>query len=122
VPDAVRPGPDDDDIAVTAAQVRDVITRLVTAGHGRDGDPPILVIFDAGDDLARLAWLLADRPAQVPGRLRSDRVRQLSAPPRQPRTREHGGELALADPATSLPVLQAGPGLDRPQDPRPGRC
>jgi hypothetical protein len=54
-------------------------------------------------------WLLADRPAQVPGRLRSDRVRQLSAPPRQPRgrgrPRKHGGELALADPAT-WPVPQ----------------
>jgi hypothetical protein len=65
--DAVRLGPDDDDIAVTAAQVRDVITRLVEAGHWRDGDLPILVIFDAGYDLTRLAWLLADLPAQVLG-------------------------------------------------------
>jgi DDE superfamily endonuclease len=102
--DAVRLAPDDDDIAVTAAQVRDVITRLVTAGHWREGDLPVLVIFDAGYDLARLAWLLADLPAQVLGRLRSDRVMQLSPPPRQPgtrgRPRKHGGELALADPAT----------------------
>ena len=30
--DAVRLGPDDDEAAVTAAQVRDVITRLITAG------------------------------------------------------------------------------------------
>jgi hypothetical protein len=48
-------------------------------------------------------WL---RPgaATSPGRLRSDRVMQLPAPPRQPHTRgrprKHGGELALADPAT----------------------
>jgi hypothetical protein len=102
--DAVRLGPDDDDIAVTATQVRDVITRLVAAGHWREGDQPILVIFDAGYDLTRLAWLLADLPAQVLGRLRSDRVMQLSAPPRQPgtpgRPRKHGGQLALADPAT----------------------
>jgi DDE superfamily endonuclease len=102
--DAVRLDPDDDDIAVTAAQVRDVITRLVAAGHWRQGDPDILVIFDAGYDLTRLAYLLADLPAQVLGRLRSDRVMQLSAPPRQPgtlgRPRKHGGELALADPAT----------------------
>ena len=107
--DAVRLGPDDDDIAVTAAQVRDVITRLVAAGHWREGDLPVLVIFDAGYDLTRLAWLLADLPAQVPGRLRSDRVMQLSAPPRQPgtrgRPRKHGGEIALADPAT-WPVPQ----------------
>jgi DDE superfamily endonuclease len=31
--DAVRLGPDDDEIAVTAAQVRDVIARLIAAGH-----------------------------------------------------------------------------------------
>lgn len=101
--DAVRLGPDDDDIAVTAAQVRDVITRLVAAGHWRDGDPPILVIFDAGYDVARLSFLLADLPAEVLGRLRSDRVMQLPAPPRQPhargRPRKHGGQLPLADPA-----------------------
>jgi hypothetical protein len=102
--DAVRLGPDDDEIAVTAAQVRDVITRLIEAGHWRDGDAPVLVIFDAGYDLTRLACLLADLPAQVLGRLRSDRVVQLPAPPRQPGTRgrpcKHGGELALAGPAT----------------------
>jgi DDE superfamily endonuclease len=102
--DAVRLGPDDDDIAVTAAQVRDVITRLIAAGHWRDGDPAILVIFDAGYDVTRLSFLLADLPAEVLGRLRSDRVMQLPAPPRQPHTmgrpRKHGGELALADPAT----------------------
>src|SRR6266516_8008402 len=102
--DAVRLGPDDDEIAVTAAQVRDVITRLIAAGHWHGGDPEILVIFDAGYDLARLACLLAGLPAQVLGRLRSDRVMQLPAPPRQPgavgRPRKHGGELALSDPAT----------------------
>jgi hypothetical protein len=101
--DAVRLGPDDDNIAVTAAQVRSVITRLIAAGHWRDGDPAILVIFDAGYDVTRLSFLLADLPAQVLGRLRSDRVMQLPALPRQPhtmgRTRKHGGELALADPA-----------------------
>jgi len=85
--DAVRLGPDDDDIAVTAAQVRDVITRLIAAGHWREGDPRILVIFDAGYDVTRLAHLLADLPVAVLGRLRCDRVMQLPAPPRQPGTR-----------------------------------
>jgi DDE superfamily endonuclease len=102
--DAVRLGPDDDDIAVTAAQVRDVITRLTGAGHWRPGDPAILVIFDAGYDVPRLAFLLADLPVEVLGRLRSDRVMRLPVPPRQPhvrgRPRKHGGELALTDPAT----------------------
>ena len=84
--DAVRLGPDDDETAVTAAQVRDLITRLIEAGHWHDGDPPILVIFDAGYDVTRLAWLLADLPAELLGRLRSDRVMQLPAPPRPPGT------------------------------------
>ena len=41
--DAVRLGPDDDEAEVTAAQVRDVVTRLIEAGHWREGDPAILV-------------------------------------------------------------------------------
>ena len=102
--DAVRLRPDDDETEVTAAQVRDVITRLAEAGHWRDGDPAILVVFDAGYDVTRLAWLLADLPVELPGRLRADRVMRLPAPPRRPgtngRPRKHGGELALADPAT----------------------
>jgi hypothetical protein len=54
--------------------------------------------------VTRLAWLLADLPAELLGRLRSDRVMQLPAPPRPPgtvgRPRKHGSELALAGPAT----------------------
>ena len=52
---------------MTAAQVRDVIQRIIAAGHWRDGDPDILVVFDAGDDLTRLAWLLRDLPVEVLG-------------------------------------------------------
>ncbi len=66
--DAIRLGPADDLAAVTAAQVRDVVGQLIAAGHWRDGDPAILVIFDAGYEPARLAWLLADLPVQVIGR------------------------------------------------------
>jgi hypothetical protein len=107
--DAVRRGPDDDETEVTAAQVRGVVTRLIAAGHWRDGDPAILVVFDAGYDVTRLAWLLADLPAELPGRLRSDRVMWLPAPPRRPgtngRPRKHGRELAPSDPA-ACPDLQ----------------
>jgi hypothetical protein len=53
--DAIRLGPDDDEAEVTACQVREVITRLIVTGHWRDGDLPILVIFDAGYDPMRLA-------------------------------------------------------------------
>ena len=72
--DAVRLGPDDDEAEVTAAQVRDVVTRLIAAGHWSEGDRPILVIFDAGYDPMRLAYRLADLPVEVLGGLRSDRV------------------------------------------------
>jgi hypothetical protein len=102
--DAVRLGPDDDEAEVTAVQVRDVIARLIAAGHWREGDPAILVIFDAGYDPMRLACRLADLPVEVLGRLRSDRVLYFPVPQRQPGTRgrppRHGRELALADPAT----------------------
>ena len=102
--DAVRLGPDDDETEVTAAQVREVITRLIAAGHWHEGDLPVLVVFDAGYDVTRLAWLLADLPVELLGRLRSDRVMQLPAPSRRPgtqgRPRKHGGQLALSDPAT----------------------
>jgi DDE superfamily endonuclease len=102
--DALRLGPDDDETEVTAAQVREVVTRLIEAGHWQDGDLRILVVFDAGYDVTRLAWLLADLPVELLGRLRSDRVMQLPAPSRRPgtqgRPRKHGGQLALSDPAT----------------------
>ena len=102
--DAIRLGPDDDEAEVTAAQVREVITRLIAAGHWRDGDLPIVVIFDAGYDPMRLAHQLADLPVEILGRLRSDRVLHFPVPARQPGTNgrppRHGREFALADPAT----------------------
>jgi hypothetical protein len=102
--DAVRLGPEDDETAVTAAQVRGVVTRLIEARHWREGDPAILVVLDAGYDVTRLAFLLADLPAELLGRLRSDRVLYFPAPPRIPgangRPSRHGPELKLAVPAT----------------------
>jgi hypothetical protein len=101
--DAIRLGPDDDETEVTAAQVREVIARLIAAGHWHQGDPRILIVLDAGYDVTRLAWLLADLPVELLGRLRSDRVMWLPAPPRQAgtngRPRKHGRELALSHPA-----------------------
>ncbi len=98
--DAVRLGPGDDVAEVTAAQVRGVVTRLIEAGHQSEGDPPILIIFDAGYDPMRLACSLADLPVEILGRLRSDRVLHFPVPPRQPgtqgRPRRHGSEFALA--------------------------
>ncbi len=82
--DAVRLGPADDATEVTAAQLRDVITRLITAGPWTPGDPDIIVVFDSGYDLTRLAWLLRDLPVEILGRLRGNRVMHFSPPPREP--------------------------------------
>jgi hypothetical protein len=102
--DAVRLGPHDDTAEITATQLRAVLARLIQAGHWQPGDPPVLIVCDAGYDLARLAYLLTDLPVEVLGRVRSDRVLRLPAPPRQPGTMgrppRHGGEFHLADPAT----------------------
>jgi hypothetical protein len=98
--DAVRLGPADDATEITAAQIREVVTRLIRAGHWHGGDPDILVMFDAGYDLTRLAWLLAGLPVEVLGRLRSDRVMYFPAPAREPGTNgrpvRHGAVFKLA--------------------------
>ena len=111
--DAVRLGPADDETEVTAAQVREVITRLISAGHWRQGDPDILVVFDAGYDVTRLAWLLKDLPAEVLGRLRSDRVLYLPVPP--------GAAAAAGPPGTdqSSRSRTRRPGPDRRSPPAP---
>jgi hypothetical protein len=102
--DAVRLGPADDPTEVTAAQLREAAGRLAAAGAWRDGDPDIIVVLDAGYDVIRLAWLLADLPLVVCARLRSNRVFYGPPPPKAPglvgRPREHGDPVRFADPAT----------------------
>ena len=103
--DAVRLGPADDATAVTAGQLRAVVGRLLAAGHWRPGDADILIVCDAGYDVTRLAFVLADLPVELLGRLRGDRVLRLPAPPRRRspsggRPPKHGPEFALDTPAT----------------------
>src|SRR3954471_13134178 len=105
--DVRRLGPADDATAVTAAQLRTVVERLGAAGHWRAGDPPIMVVLDSGYDVCRLAYVLADLPVQLIGRLRADRgLLGAVAPPapdgRGPtgRPRRHGAVMTLADPAS----------------------
>jgi hypothetical protein len=80
--DAVRLGPGDDDLAVTAAQLREVVMRLAAAGRWEEGDPAILVAMDSGYNVTRLAWLLADLPVVLVARVRSDRVFYAGPAPR----------------------------------------
>ncbi|WP_406385426.1 NF041680 family putative transposase [Streptomyces sp. NBC_01618] len=101
--DAVRLGPADDATAVTAAQLREVVERLVRAGHWKPGDPHILIVMDSGYDVTRLAHVLADLPVEVAGRLRSDRVMLRDAGerrsgPRGGQPRKHGGVFTLKKP------------------------
>jgi hypothetical protein len=102
--DAVRLGPTDDATALTADQLRATVGRLITAGQWRTGDPPILIVADAGYDITRLAFVLADLPVELLGRIRSDRVLRGPKPPRLPATTgrppRHGPEFALSKPAT----------------------
>jgi hypothetical protein len=65
------------------------------------------VVLDAGYDVHRLAFLLADLAIQLIGRIRADRVLLGPAPPRPGdgpvpvgRPRRHGAVMALADPST----------------------
>ena len=102
--DAVRLGPAEDATAVTADQLRAVVGRLRAAGHWSPGDPPMLVVLDAGYDVCRLAFLLADLPIQLIGRIRADRVMltavALPAADRRRATgrpRRHGVVMTLAD-------------------------
>jgi len=102
--DAVRLGPDDDATVVTATQLREVVERMIVAGQHRPGDPPIEIVMDSGYDVTRLAFVLADLPVVLTGRLRSDRVMLRPLPPREPGTMgrppRHGGVFALGRPDT----------------------
>jgi DDE superfamily endonuclease len=101
--DARRLAPGDDAATVTSRQLREVVQRLIAAGHWQPGDPDIWIVADAGYDGPRLAFLLADLPVRMLVRMRSDRVLRRRAPAepagngRPPR---HGGEFIFGDPAS----------------------
>jgi len=102
--DAVGLAPGADVAAVTTEQIREVVERLIAAGQWQTGDPDILVVLDAGHDAPRIAFLLADLPVGILGRMRSDRVPRRPALAHVPSTAgrppKHGGEFAFGDPAT----------------------
>ena len=89
---------------MTAAQLREAVTRLAAAGHWKDGDPDIIIVMDSGYSGTRLAWLLADLPVILVARVRPDRVFYGPPPPRAPgvpgRTARHGAPVSCGDPVT----------------------
>jgi hypothetical protein len=102
--DAVRLGPADDETDVTAAQLREVVRRLIEAGHWAAGDPAITIAIDAGYVASRLAWLLRDLPVVLVARVRSDRVFYRPAPAPVPgapgRPARHGDPVRCDDSRT----------------------
>src|SRR4029450_7240327 len=77
--------------------------RLITAGHWQPGAPDIVIVADTGYDVTRLAYVLADLPVELVGRLRSDRVmlRDVGPPcstPRGGKPRKHGAVLTFSKP------------------------
>ncbi|GAA1885389.1 hypothetical protein GCM10009715_34490 [Paeniglutamicibacter psychrophenolicus] len=101
--DVRRLGPAESETEMTAGQLRTVIEGIIAAGHWKPGDQKILALFDAGYNVARIGWLLADLPLEVIGRLRSDRVLRndpIPAPPGSGRPARHGRDFRLQDPDT----------------------
>ncbi len=87
-------------------RVRRVVEDLGGSGRWREGDPDILVVFDAGHDASRMAHLLDGLPVEVLGRLRSDRVmrtpvpRPWISPPQGGRPPKYGKEFRYPKPHT----------------------
>ncbi len=107
--DAVRLGPEDDVAELTARQVRRVVEDLVAGGRWRKGDRDIPIVFDAGYDTPRMAYLLDGLPVEILGRMRSDRVMRRPTPtqleyalayPQGGRPPKHGKEFRFVKPAT----------------------
>jgi DDE superfamily endonuclease len=103
--DAHRLHPLEDTDQTAAAQIHALLERLPASGAVP------LFVFDAGYDSAQLTLDLADAPAALLVRLRSDRCFYADPPPaaRSPRggrPRRHGAKFAFADP-TSWPTPTA---------------
>ncbi|MEV0351498.1 transposase [Nonomuraea sp. NPDC050680] len=126
--DVVRLGPADDATAITAitaAQLRGVVERLIAAGQWSSGDPDMLIVTDAGYDITRPAYVLRDLPVELLGRIRSDRVLRLPAPPRLPGTNgrppKHGGEFRVHPGRPCHLVRSSGEHRDRHHPLQQGR-
>ncbi len=115
--DAVRLGPDDDETEVTAAQVREVVARLIAAGHWREGDPR-----DPGRLRRRLrrdpAGLAAGGPAGRAARAAAQRPGDAAARAAAPARDERPAPQARR---RAGPVRPGRPGRTRrsPRAPRP---
>lgn len=96
----MRLGPADDVAEITAVQVRRVVTDLIEMGRWHVGDRDILVVFDAGYDVPRMAHLFDGLPVEVLGRIRTDRVMRKPVPVPRISPPKHGKDFRFAKPET----------------------
>jgi hypothetical protein len=98
----LRPG--EDHVDVTVRQVSDLLADLAATGKRKPGDPPPLVLLDAGYPATGISHALAGQDVQVLVRLRSDRVfygdPAERAPGQRGAPRRHGQRFALDEPGT----------------------
>jgi hypothetical protein len=98
----LRPG--EDHAGATVAQITGLLAGLAATGKWKPGDPPPLVLLDAGYPATDVSHALAGQPVQVLVRLRSDRVFYTDPAPRAAGRRgapgRHGRRFALAEPGT----------------------
>lgn len=101
--DAVRLEAGDDQVEVTAGQVRGLVARLEAAGRcGRAGQPVPVAIFGCGYSAPALTWALAGTGVQVLVRIGDEGRRVFfAAPP----AREPG---AAGRPGPARAAVQAG--------------
>ncbi|WP_223838333.1 NF041680 family putative transposase [Saccharopolyspora pogona] len=104
--DAVRMDPDDDLVAVTAAQIRELATRLRAAGRtGGAGRLPPMMVMDSGYPATAMTDAVSDVDVQLLIRLdRDDRVFHRPPPPRVPgrtgRPPKYGARFECASPTS----------------------
>jgi hypothetical protein len=94
----LRPGQDATD--VTIAQITGLLKDMRAAGQWAPGDPPPLVMLDAGNYATDLSHALARQPVQLLVRLRATRVYYTDPPPRAPGAmgppQRHGQEFSCS--------------------------
>ena len=97
----LRPGEEHTD--VTTGQIIGLLKDLTATGKQQPGDPPPLVLLDAGNYATDLTHALAGHDVQLLVRLRSTRVFYRDPASRRPRQMgaplRHGAEFSCSDPA-----------------------
>jgi hypothetical protein len=88
---------------VTTGQITGLLKDLTATGKWQPGDPPPLVLLDAGNYATDLTCALAGHDVQLLVRLRTTRVFYPGPPPRRPgqmgAPARHGAEFSCSGPA-----------------------